>query len=134
MCRQLHQAWPPSGCHSMSFIAAIIFAAILLSGLLDIYLERRQGTAVHAHRDLVPAEFAGHVSLEEHRRAADYTLARTLVSMVQTGFDTILAVLWLGFFLAPVAAVLAHFVAPGLSRSVAIVIAVAVIGYILHLP
>jgi STE24 endopeptidase len=118
----------------MSLVVAIIFAAILLSGLLDIYLERRQGAAVLAHRDLVPAEFAGQVNLEEHRRAADYTLARARLGMVQGAFDTILAVLWLGVFLAPVAAIVAHFVAPGLSRSVAIVIAVALIGYVLHLP
>ena len=65
----------------MTPFVAIIFAAILLSGLLDIYLKRRQAAAVIAHRERVPAEFADQVTLQEHRRAADYTLAQTRLAM-----------------------------------------------------
>ena len=62
----------------MTAIAALIFAAIVLSGLLNIYLDRRQAAAVLAHRGSVPAAFASTVTLEEHQRAADYTVARAL--------------------------------------------------------
>jgi STE24 endopeptidase len=118
----------------MSPIVPIIFAAILLSGLLDLYLERRQAAAVDAHKDKVPAEFAAQVSLDEHRRAAGYTLARTRLSMAQGAFDTLLAILWLAVLLAPVEALVGAIVPSGLSRSVAIVVAVTAIGYVLHLP
>ncbi|MGP0059234.1 MAG: M48 family metallopeptidase [Beijerinckiaceae bacterium] len=118
----------------MILIAPLIFAAILLSGLIDLYLERRQAAAVVAHRDHVPAEFADQVSLEEHQRAADYTLASTRLGLAQTAFDTILSLLWLAFLLGPVYAFLAKFIAPGLTRSTALVIAVAAIGYVLNLP
>lgn len=118
----------------MSLIVAIIFAAIVLSGLLDIYLERRQAACVVAHRDRVPAEFIGQLSPEEHAKAADYTLARTRLSVRQTAFDTIMAVLWLGLLLAPLYALVAAVVPAGLTRSVALVIAFAGIGTILNLP
>src|ERR1700689_922971 len=108
----------------MNLVVLVIFAAIILSGALDIYLERRQARAVAAHRESVPAAFAGEVSLDEHRRAADYTLARTRLAMAQTGFDTGLAVVWLALLLGPVAALVAGMIPPGLSRSVGLVVAV----------
>ena len=118
----------------MSLLALAIFAAVILSGLFDMYLERRQAQAALAHRDHVPAEFAGQVSLDEHRRAADYTLARTRLAMAQTAFDALLTLLWLGLLLGPVYAAIAALIPPGLSRSVAIVVAVGAISYFLHLP
>jgi STE24 endopeptidase len=118
----------------MNLVVLAIYAAIFLSGALDIYLERRQAHAVIAHRDRVPTSFADQVSPEEHRRAADYTLVHTQLAVVQTAFDTILAALWLALLLAPVYAVVAGVVTPGLSRSVAIVVAVGAIAYVLNLP
>lgn len=118
----------------MNPLILVIFAAIILSGVLDIYLERRQAHAVAAHRDRVPAAFVDDVSLDEHRRAADYTLARTQLATVQTGFDTLLTLIWLVLLLGPVYRLVAGIVPPGLSRSVAIVVAVGAISYFLHLP
>ncbi len=118
----------------MNLVASVIFAAILLSGALDLYLERRQAQAVAAHRERVPAAFAAEVSIEEHQRAADYTLARTRLAMGESLFDTALAVIWLALLLAPVYAAIADLVPPGLSRSVALIVAVGAISYFLHLP
>jgi STE24 endopeptidase len=94
----------------------------------------RQAATVAAHRETVPAEFAGQVSIEEHRRAAAYTLARTRLAIVQTGFDTGVAVLWLTVLLVPLYKWVAQFVSPGISRSVAVVVAFALIERLLHLP
>src|SRR5579862_2245090 len=118
----------------MNLLVLFIFAAIILSGLLNIYLERRQGLSAIVHRDRVPGPFVGQVSPEEHRRAADYTLARSRLAIAQIAFDTLLAVIWLGFLLRPLDAVVSQLVAPGLSRSVAIVVAVAGVDYLLNLP
>lgn len=118
----------------MSLIVTLIFVAIFASGALDIYLKRRQAASAVAHRERVPAAFADQITLEEHRRAADYTLASTRLASVQTGFDAVTAALWLAVLLAPTYAVLAHIIGPGLSRSVAIVVCVAAIGHILNLP
>jgi len=82
----------------------------------------------------VPVPFAGQLTLEEHRRAADYTSARTQLAMVEKAVGTVVTLLWLGIFLAPAYALIASFVPAGLSRSVAIVMFVAAVGYVLDLP
>ncbi len=117
----------------MTIIAALIFAAIILSGLLSIYLDRRQAAAVRAHRGAVPGAFAGTVTLEEHQRAADYTEARVQLSVVQSLFDMALAIFWLGFFLRPVFNFVAAHVPAGLTRSVVTVVLVAAVSYLLNL-
>lgn len=118
----------------MSPIAPAIIAAIVLSGALGIYLMYRQAAAVVAHRERVPPDFAGQVSLEDHRRAADYTLARTRLAIAETGFDTLFAVFWLTILLGPIYEFAAHFFSPGLSRSVAVVVAFALILRLVNLP
>lgn len=52
--------------------------------LIKLWLASRQIRHVAAHRDAVPAQFAGAVPLDAHQRAADYTVARTRLSMGQT--------------------------------------------------
>lgn len=61
-----------------------LFLACLIGDLLIRYwLARRQIRHVLAHRDAVPDAFAGHISLRSHQRAADYTVARCQLSMVE---------------------------------------------------
>ncbi|MGH6936216.1 MAG: M48 family peptidase, partial [Methylocella sp.] len=108
-------------------IPIAIILAIVLSGALGISLMSRQAAAVAAHRDRVPDGFAGWISAEEHRRAAAYTLARIKLAIAETVFDTALAVLWLIVFLGPLYALLGQFVAPGISRAVAVVAAFALL-------
>jgi STE24 endopeptidase len=56
---------------------SILFAAALVASMLVMFwLATRQMRHVAAHRDLVPAPFAGRIALEAHQRAADYTLAK----------------------------------------------------------
>lgn len=118
----------------MNPLAIAIVAAIVLSGLLGIYLLTRQAATVAANRERVPEGFAGAISGEEHKRAAAYTLARTRLAIVQTAFDTVTAVVWLTFLLGPLYALAARWIAPGMSRSVAVVVLFALIGRLLHLP
>jgi len=62
----------------------LLFLACLLGDLLLRYwLARRQIRHVLAHRDTVPAAFADRVGLHSHQRAADYTVARSQLSMVE---------------------------------------------------
>ena len=115
-------------------IPTAIILAIVLSGALGISLMYRQAAAVAAHRDHVPDAFAGWISAGNTSRAAAYTLARTRLAIAETVFDTVLAVLWLFVLLGPLYALVAHFVTPGLSRAVAVVVAFALIGRVLYLP
>jgi STE24 endopeptidase len=132
--RASHPARAPEDRIDLHLIAAAIIAAIILSGALDLYLRRRQVLSVASNRARVPADFRECVALEEHQRAADYTLANIRFGAVQTVFDAILAALWLTLLLAPLYAAIAAAIPAGLSRSVALVLAVGAIGAALHLP
>jgi len=118
----------------MTFPGALVCLAILLSCGLGVYLRMRQIDAVARHREAVPADFAGQVTLDDHRRAADYTIARTRFGIVETVCDALLSVVWLAFWLAPLYALVAGFTEPGLTRSVVFVCAFTLIGHVLALP
>ena len=62
---------------------AFIFALITSTGV-RIWLTRRQMQCVSHHRNTVPTEFAGTIALEEHQKAADYTVARGRINQVDT--------------------------------------------------
>jgi STE24 endopeptidase len=119
---------------SVPAIAAAVISALVLSGVLGVFLLVRQAAAVAAHRESVPAAFVGEISLEQHQRAAAYASARARLGIVKTVFDTILAALWLTVLLGPLYALVAQYLGPGISRSVAIVIAFALIERIVLLP
>ena len=73
----------------------VLFAAVLLASLgVDLWLARRQARHVAAHRDALPAAFAGSVTPEAHRRAADYTAAKMRHGMAATAYATALALGW----------------------------------------
>src|SRR5690625_4167168 len=69
----------------------ILFVAFLLAdNLLRWLLAIKQIRHVARHRSQVPAEFAHHISLNSHQRAADYTIQRTKTSIVERLADSIL--------------------------------------------
>jgi len=118
----------------MNVMATAICAAIALSAFMGVYLRLRQVTAVAAHRGAVPQDFVRDVSLDEHRRAADYTIARTRFAMAETLYDAVVSLLWLLFLLAPLYAVVARFTEPGLTRSVALVVCFMAATHLLESP
>jgi STE24 endopeptidase len=118
----------------MTPLATIICAAIVLSTGLGVYLRLRQMAFVRRNRDTAPRDFAKEVTLEEHRRAADYTLARTRYSIFETVYDGILSLLWLLFWLAPLYNIIAQVTAPGLNRSVALFVAFVALAELLAMP
>jgi len=60
---------------------------LLLDALLRLWLASRQIRHVNRCRDAVPEAFSPRVSLANHQRAADYTMARTRLGMVERLFD-----------------------------------------------
>lgn len=57
------------------FFAAAFIVALLAGTVVRLWLTSRQLAAVRGHRDQVPAVFADRVSLADHQKAADYTIA-----------------------------------------------------------
>jgi STE24 endopeptidase len=85
------------------------FTAAFLAGLVahlavQLWLSRRQVRQVLANRDTVPDAFAQVVTLDEHRKAAEYTAARQRFGRLEMLFDAAVLVLltvggglvWLG--------------------------------------
>jgi STE24 endopeptidase len=65
-------------------LLTILFLVCLLADLLVRYwLARRQIRHVLAHRNNVPAAFGGRIGLHSHQRAADYTVARSQLSVIE---------------------------------------------------
>jgi len=66
----------------------LLFVAVLTIGVVTrLWLASRQIRHVARHRDAVPEVFAHRISLTSHQRAADYTVARTRMSIVETVVD-----------------------------------------------
>lgn len=60
----------------MQTFTYLFLAFLLASTLVQVYLSLRQKHYVSAHRAEVPVAFADKISLGEHQKAADYTLAK----------------------------------------------------------
>lgn len=87
----------------------LLFVAFLLTDvLLRLWLASRQMRHVRSHRDHVPDAFAARIGLYSHRRAADYTVAkmrlliieRLVEAVVLVGFTLLGGLQWLDTWLA----------------------------------
>ena len=78
----------------MHWLTLTFLVALLLQLAAQAWLARRQISFVTAHRGQVPAAFAGVVSPTEHQRAADYTVARQHLALVESISGTVV-LLWL---------------------------------------
>ncbi len=114
-------------------LIAFVAATLAWAGL-TLYLSTRQTAHVVAHRDAVPADFAGSVSPEDHRKAADYTVAREKLSRIETLLGAAATLGWalggIGLLYGALGAVLPA----SLGRGVAFLVATAVVGTLLDLP
>ena len=78
-----------------SFVFTLLFAALLMLGLLTkFYLATRQIRHVARHRNKVPAAFASIISLPSHQKAADYTIAKTRLGMLEMAVAAALLLGW----------------------------------------
>src|SRR5450631_3945890 len=90
--------------NSATLFSTIFLIALGISVALHIWLALRQVRHVQLHRAAVPAHFVGRITLEAHRKAADYTAARSRLSIVDTLVDaSVLLTLTLGGGVAIVA-------------------------------
>lgn len=73
----------------------IIFIGLLgLSLSMELWLANRHIRHVNANRDAVPNAFRRKISLEEHRKAADYTVAHTRFGRLEDIYGTALLAIW----------------------------------------
>lgn len=76
---------------SQALLFKEVFLVTLLGvTLLRLYLALRQIRAVAAHRNQVPAAFSDQISLSEHQKSADYTIAKTRLGMLGVGLEVLI--------------------------------------------
>jgi STE24 endopeptidase len=119
-----------------STFTTIFIAALALSLATHLWLAWRQLRYVAAHRGQVPPEFAQTISIAAHQKAADYTCAKTRLSVVEALLGT--AVLLPLFTLGGGIAWLMHASEPlaswPITRDIAIMVGFALISGLASLP
>ncbi len=121
---------------SPSLALGLAFAIALCAGFATrIWLATRQTRHVAAHRGAVPDAFAQRVPLAAHQKAADYTLAKTRLSILAGALEACVLVGWtLMGGLDSLNRVLTDTLGPGMLQQLALLAAFALIGALLDLP
>ena len=118
----------------MTFTIAFLIAFLASFGLRH-WLAQRQMRFVAKHRNSVPAEFAEKVALAEHQKAADYTIAKLRLGVLENGVS---AIILIGFTLLGGLQILnislSQLLGDGITQQIALLGSIAIISGIVDLP
>ena len=78
----------------MTTFTIIFFSLLGLSLLVELWLANRHIRHVAANRNAVPGAFRQRISIEDHRRAAEYTMAHTRFGRLEDFYGTALLLVW----------------------------------------
>jgi STE24 endopeptidase len=119
----------------MHWLTVLFLVALLTGAAVDLWLSQRQASAVARHRGEVPGPFADSVSADQHRKAADYTIAKLRFGRVGTVVDAALTLaLTLGGGIAAVDALWRHSALAQPWLGVAVIATVTLIIQLVNLP
>jgi STE24 endopeptidase len=113
-------------------------AAVAASLLVNFWLASRQMRHVATHRGAVPTAYVGRITLEAHQKAADYTIAKLRLGLVDDAVGSALLVAWtllggLGWLNVQVRELVEPH-AGAMGYQLALVGAFALVGWALELP
>ena len=115
---------------------SVALAVVLLANLLTkLWLSGRQVRHVAQHRQAVPTTFAHTISLDAHQKAADYTLAKARVGLIDMALDAVLLMGWtlLGG-LDALNQLTLNWLGAGMTQQLVLVVSFALIGGLIGLP
>ncbi|MBS0416579.1 MAG: M48 family metallopeptidase [Proteobacteria bacterium] len=120
----------------LTALCAGIFVVTLLAGtVLRLWLTSRQLAAVTGHRDRVPAEFTDRVSLAEHQKAADYTVATLRFGRKSLVVDVLVTLaLTVGGVIGMIDTLWQRSMGPGLLTGALVILSVVLLTGIIDLP
>ena len=119
-----------------SLAMTLALALILVANLLTkLWLSARQTRHVAQHRAKVPAAFAHTITLEAHQKAADYTLAKSRVNLIDLALDAVTLLGWtlLGG-LDALNQLTLSWMEPGMAQQIVLVLCFTLVGGLLGLP
>jgi STE24 endopeptidase len=114
----------------------IFLAALAAATATRLWLAARQARHVRAHRDAVPDSFAGAIPLAAHQKAADYTIVKTRLAMVDVCLSALLVLaLTFGGVLQWLSDAWARIAPPfGIAHGVALIVSVVALLSLAELP
>ena len=78
----------------MNGFSFLFIAALVLMTVVELWLSLRQSRHVSAHRDKVPDAFKEQISLADHQKAANYTVAKGKLNRLDGVFGMVVLLLW----------------------------------------
>jgi len=78
----------------METFSILFILALLLSLIVQLWLSNRQSNAILSNRGAVPDAFAEQITLEQHQKAADYTMAKLNINKIELVYGAILLLAW----------------------------------------
>ncbi len=78
----------------MPLFTTLFLIMVFLATMTHFWLSLRQINYVRKHRAQVPETFAEKITLEDHQKAADYTIAKEKLGNVNLLFSTTLLLIW----------------------------------------
>lgn len=119
----------------MNTFTLIFIAALTISVLVRVWLAQRHLRYVASHRNAVPAAFSDTITLMQHHKAADYTLAKTRLSFLQIALEVALLLAFtLGGGLQWLDGALGGVLTSDMARSILLIGSVILIGAAVELP
>jgi STE24 endopeptidase len=113
----------------------LFLAALALTTLLRLWLAQRHVRHIAAHRDAVPEAFRETISPEAHQRAADYTVAKMRLAMVEVIVGALLVLaLTLGGILQILHSAWTALGLDGMAHGMAFIAGLAVLSSVVDLP
>jgi STE24 endopeptidase len=122
--------------YSPSWILTAAFTlSLVIATALKVWLGIRQARHVALHRNEVPKAFSLNVNLSSHQKAADYTVAKIRVGLLELAMGVIVLVAWtlLGGLSALNAALL-QWLGTGMIQQIALLASFVLISGVLDLP
>ncbi len=119
----------------MNTLTYALIIALISGVLLQWHLSARHIRHIRSNRDTVPDNFADRISLEAHKKAADYNCAKTRVRLADLVVSSVLLLVWtLGGALDFLDGVIRPYQLSAVWTGTIFIIAVVLISSLLDLP
>lgn len=77
-----------------ALVTKVFILFVALKSLIEAYLDRRNMNNILAHRNEVPEKFKEQISLSDHQKAADYSIAKIKASQFFQFIDIAILLMW----------------------------------------
>jgi STE24 endopeptidase len=119
----------------MNTFTSIFLVALALSLLVQLWLIFRQSSHVSAHRAAVPNAFKDTVTLDDHQKAADYTIEKNRIGLIDLAISSVfLLAMTIGGGIDAIVNVWNNWDFASITTGIGIIFSVFFIGYLVDIP